>query len=138
MIFERRVVQQLLTGVFFFGRVVVRLQRHERQHRWTCSQEQNVKVIKVILQEQCQRMLFSFDSVWRGCGLHAKSVCCPTVHLHTRVLAYFESVWEGSCGLHAKSVCCPTAHFPDARFDSEFKRWNLEHVVLDLFSHFIG
>ena len=25
---------------------------------------------------------------------------------------------------------------PHARFDSECKRWNLEHVILDLFSHF--
>ena len=33
--YERRVVQQLVTGVFFGG-VVVRLQRHERQHGWTC------------------------------------------------------------------------------------------------------
>ena len=38
--FERCVaVQQLLTGVFGgLGRVVVRLQRHERQHGWTCPQ----------------------------------------------------------------------------------------------------
>ena len=35
--FGRRVVQQLLTGVFLGG-VVVRLQRHERQHGWTCPQ----------------------------------------------------------------------------------------------------
>ena len=42
--------------------VVVRLQRHERQHGWTCPQspEQIVEVIKVILQEQCQRMRFFF------------------------------------------------------------------------------
>ena len=33
-----------------------------------------------------------------------------TAHSHTRGLAYFDSVWEGSCGLHAKSVCCSTAH----------------------------
>ena len=33
-------------------------------------------------------------------------------------------------------TCCPTAHPPHARVDSECKRWNLEHVVLDLFSHF--
>ena len=38
--FERRVVvQQLLTGVFGgLGRVVVRLQKHRRQHGWTCPQ----------------------------------------------------------------------------------------------------
>ena len=35
---------------------------------------------------------------------------CGTAHSHTRELAYFDSVWEGGCGLHAKSVCCPTAH----------------------------
>ena len=37
---ERRVVvQQLLTGVFGgLGRVVVRLQKHRRQHGWTCPQ----------------------------------------------------------------------------------------------------
>ena len=42
--------------------VVVRLRRHERQHVWTCPQppEQNVDVIKVILQEQCQRMRFFY------------------------------------------------------------------------------
>ena len=39
--------------------------------------EQNVVVIKVVLQEQCQRMrFFTFESVWEGsCGRHAKSVC---------------------------------------------------------------
>ena len=35
---------------------------------------------------------------------------CGTAHSHTRELACFDSVWEGSCGLHAKSVCFPTAH----------------------------
>ena len=49
-----------------------------RQHGWTCPQlpEHNVDVIKVILQEQCQRMrFFSFESVWEGsCGQHGKSV----------------------------------------------------------------
>ena len=34
--FERCVVQQLLTSVFLG--VVVRLQRQERQHGWTCPQ----------------------------------------------------------------------------------------------------
>ena len=71
----------------------------------------------------------------RGCGLHAKSVCCPTVHLHTRVLAYFDSVWEGGCGRHVPHVL-PHSPPPHARVDSECKRWNLERVVLDLFSHF--
>ena len=38
--FERHVVvEQLLTGVFGgLGRVVVRLQKHRRQHWWTCPQ----------------------------------------------------------------------------------------------------
>ena len=32
-------------------------------------------------------------------------------------------------------TCCPTAHFySSVSVDSECKRWNLEHVVLDLFS----
>ena len=35
----------------------------------------------------------------------------------------FESVWDSP--------------LPYARFDSECKRWNLEHVVFDLFSHII-
>ena len=45
----------------------------------------------------------------------------------------FESVWEGGCVLHGKGVLphSPRSH---ARVDSERKRWNLEHVVLDLFS----
>ena len=55
-------------------------------------------MIKVILQEQCQRVLFFLLTA------------CGTAHSHTRELAYFDSVWEGGCGLHAKSVCCPTAH----------------------------
>ena len=74
--------------------------------RYQQNLEQSVEVIKVILQEQCQRVrLFSFDSVWEGgCGLHRKSVCCPTPHPHTRGL-----ILSG-------------------------KRWSLEHVVLDLYS----
>ena len=36
-----------------------------------------------------------------------------------------------------KDACCPFSPLTtNARFDSECKRWNLEHVVLDLFSHF--
>ena len=98
--------------------------------------KQIVEVVLVILQEQCQRVLFFFcQHVERGCGLHAKSVCCPTVHLHTRVLAYFDSVWEGGCGRHVPHVL-PHSPPPHARVDSECKRWNLERVVLDLFSHF--
>ena len=62
-------------------------------------QEKIVEVIKVILREQCQRVLSFF-----------LLTACGTAHSHTRELAYFDSVWEGSCGLHAKSVCCPTAH----------------------------
>ena len=61
-------------------------------------QEKIVEVIKVILREQCQRVLFFLLTA------------CGTAHSHTRELAYFDSVWEGGCGLHAKSVCCPTAH----------------------------
>ena len=69
--------------------------------------EQNVEVIKVIPEEQCQRMrFFSFDSVWGG-----------------------------GCGRHVPHVL-PHSPLPHARVDSECKRWNLEHVVLDLFSHF--
>ena len=54
---------------------------------------------------------------------------------HTRVLAYFDSVWGGGCGWHVPHVL-PHSPLPHARVDSECKRWNLEHVVLDLFSHF--
>ena len=61
--------------------------------------------------------------------------CCPTAHSHTRVLAYFESVWEGGCGRHVPHVLLHSPP-PHARVDSECKGWNLEHVVLDLFSHF--
>ena len=48
--------------------------------------EQNVEVIKVILQEQCQQMrFFFFESVWRGgCGQHGKSVL-PHSLPHTRI-----------------------------------------------------
>ena len=56
----------------------------------------------MILQRQCQRMLF-FS---------------------------FESVREGAAG--RALLVSP----PHARVHSECKRWNLEHVVLDLFSHF--
>ena len=53
---------------------------------------------KVILREECQRVLFfSFDSVWEGdCGLHAKSVCCPTAHSHTRclILSASDGIWN--------------------------------------------
>ena len=34
--------------------------------------EQIVEVIKVILREQCQRVLFSFDSVWDSPLSHAR------------------------------------------------------------------
>ena len=44
-------------------------------------------------------------------------------------------MWEGSCGRHGPHVL-PHSPLPHARVDSECKRWNLEHVVLDLFSHF--
>ena len=51
----------------------------------------------------------------------------------------FDSVWEAELwACTPKSVCCPTSPPPHARFDSERKRWNLEHVVLDLFSHSVG
>ena len=35
-----------------------------------------------------------------------------------------------------KERVLPHSPLPHARFDSVCKRWNLEHVVLDLFSHF--
>ena len=70
--------------------------------------KQIVEVVLVILQEQCQRMRFFFS---------------------------FDSVWEGGCGRHVPHVL-PRSQPPHARVDSECKRWNLEHVVLDLFSHF--
>ena len=44
-------------------------------------------------------------------------------------------MWEGGCGRHVPHVL-PHSPPPHARVDSECKRWNLEHVVLDLFSHF--
>ena len=47
----------------------------------------------------------------------------------------FDSVWEGGCGRHVPQVL-PQSPLPHARVDSECKRWNLEHVVLDLFTHF--
>ena len=47
----------------------------------------------------------------------------------------FDSVWEEGCGRHVPHVL-PHSPLPHARVDSECKRWNLEHVVLDLFSHF--
>ena len=74
-------------------------------------QEQNVELMKVILQKQCQRMRFYlWQRVERELWAARKERVLPHSPHHTRVLAYFESVWEGSCGLHAKSVCCPTAH----------------------------
>ena len=66
-------------------------------------QEQNVDVIKVILQEQCQRMrfFFLFESVWE------KSL--P----HTRVLACSVSVWRGGWGRHVPHVL-PHSPLPHA------------------------
>ena len=58
---------------------------------------QNVEVIKVVLQEQCQRFFFIVESVWEGrCGQHGKSVCCPTVHRHTRglILSASDGIWD--------------------------------------------
>ena len=48
----------------------------------------------------------------------------------------FESLWGGSCGLHGKSVLRHSLRHTQLLVDSDCKRWNLEHVVLDLFSHF--
>ena len=59
--------------------------------------EQSVDVIKVILQEQCQRMRFFFS---------------------------LDSVWGGSCGRHVPHVL-PHSQLPHARVDSECKRWNV-------------
>ena len=59
-----------------------------RKHGWTCPQspEQNVEVIQVILQEQCWRMRFSFDSVWEGsCGRHVPHVLHHSPLPHARV-----------------------------------------------------
>ena len=39
------------------------------------------------------------------------------------------------CTRRACAAPQPPLHHTRARFDSECKRWNLEHVVLDLFSH---
>ena len=69
-------------------------------------QEKIVEVIKVILREQCQRVRFFF--LLTACGEELWATRKERVLLH-----------------------CPLPH---ARFDSECKRWNLEHVVLDLFS----
>ena len=41
---------------------------------------------------------------------------------------------EGLWAAHKERVL-PHSPLPHARFDSECKRWNLEHVVLDLLSH---
>ena len=59
--------------------------------------EQNVDLIKVILQEQCQRMRFSFESVWEGdCGQHGKNVLSHSPPPHTRGLILSESygIWN--------------------------------------------
>ena len=58
--------------------------------------EQSVEVIKVILQEQCQKMRF-FS---------------------------FHSVWGGGCGRHVPHVL-PHRQLPHAIVDSECKRWNV-------------
>ena len=76
-------------------------------------QEQNVEVIKVVLQEQCQQMRFSSERVGRGWGQHGKSV-----------LPHSPSPPPTHPPTHTQSV------------DSECKRRNLEHVVLVLSSHF--
>ena len=63
-------------------------------------QEQKVEVIKVILQEQCQRMRFFFfferESVWRGgCGLHGKSVLPHSLsHMRSLILSASDGIWN--------------------------------------------
>ena len=87
------------------------------------------QIVEVICRSSVSECVFFFcQRVERCCGLHAKSVCCPTGHSHTRVLAYFESVREGGCGRHVPHVL-PHSPLPHARVDSECKRWNLEHVL---------
>ena len=67
--------------------------------------EQNVEVIKVILQEQCHRMRFF---LLRACG-------------------------EGAVGCTGRA-CCPTVS-PTREGWRDFDSVCLEHVVLDLYSH---
>ena len=59
--------------------------------------EQNVEVIKVIPQEQCQRMrFFTFYSVWEGAVGGTFHTCCPTAHSHTRglILSASDGIWN--------------------------------------------
>ena len=77
--------------------VVVRLQRHERQHGWTCkkSKEQIVEVIKVILQELANAF-FLLIACGKGAVGGTFHTCCPTAHPHTRglILSASDGIWN--------------------------------------------
>ena len=70
--------------------------------------EQNVEVIKVILQEQCQRMrFFLLRACGEGCGQHRKSVL-PHSSPHTRglILTASDGIWN-----MLFSTCSHTSHW---------------------------
>ena len=54
-----------------------------------------------------------------------------------RVFLLWKRVGSGMWAAREERVLVHSP-LPHARFDSVCKRWNLEHVFLDLFSHFIG
>ena len=78
-------------------------------------QEQNVEVIKVILQEQCQRMRFFL--LLTACGKVAVGdtfhTCCPTAHPHTRglMLSASDGIWN-----MLFSTCSHTSRWVRSRF----------------------
>ena len=88
-------------------------------------QEQIVDVIKVIPEE------------WMSKRTVQQIVAVPVPQIPEQIV---EVIW-GGCGSLAKARATAPVDVPTIprsrtlRFDSECKRWNPEHVVLDLFSH---
>ena len=74
--------------------------------------------------------------MWRGAVGCTRRACAAPQSTSTRgCWRILTACGKGSCGRHVPHVL-PHSPPPHARVDSECKRWNLERVVLDLFSHF--
>ena len=117
-----------------------------RQHGWTCTyielivdvpvpriHEQIVDVIKVIPEEWMSKRI-----VQQIVDVRVPQIPKQIVEVMLTSNAFFfllTACGKGGCGRHVPHVL-PHSPPPHARVVSECKRWNLEHVVLDVFSHF--
>ena len=98
-----------------------------------------VQIVEVILGgcgSLAKATALFYESVWKGAVGSTGRACCPTVSPTPECWRILTACGEGAVG-GTFHTCCPTAHsHTRMSVDSECKRWNLEHVVLDLFSHF--